>query len=119
SCAERRTALDDLRVMHADDARRTLASSTSPLVAVDGFGAWLDDFPHRRTDQLASMAMPSLVQARNPGFGGGSAGPERLAQLIGVLRTRQNGEGGFGDWRAGMDAAPFVSAYTTDRKSVV
>lgn len=111
--AERRTALDDLRDMHDEYARRTLAASTSPLVAVDGFGAWLDDFPHRRTDQLASMAMPSLVQARNPGFGGGSAGPERLAQLIGVLRTRQNGEGGFGNWRAGMDAAPFVSAYTT------
>lgn len=109
---ERRTRLDGLRDMHAARAERTLSASTSPLVAVDAFDAWLRDFPHYCTEQLVSMAMPALVQAKHPEFGGATAAPDRLGELIAALRTRQNGEGGFGYWRAEMDAAPFVSVYT-------
>lgn len=109
---EQRTRLGNLRNLHAERAERSLAASASPLVAVDAFGHWLQEFPHYCTEQLVSMAMPALVQARHPEFGGGNTATERLAELIAVLRTRQNGEGGFGYWRAEMDAAPFVSVYT-------
>jgi uncharacterized protein YfaS (alpha-2-macroglobulin family) len=36
---------------------------------------------------------------------------QALAQLLDVLRARQNSEGGFGVWSATPDADPFVSAY--------
>lgn len=109
---ERRTELGELRDMHDARASRRIAASASPLVAIDGYGDWLGNFPHYCTEQLVSMAMPALVQARHPEFGTSRAGPEQLARLVQALRTRQNAEGGFGYWRAELDAAPFVSVYT-------
>ena len=107
-----RRALDlkNLRVMYNQRARRQLAASTSPFVAVDGLAAYLQDYPHLCTEQVVSAAMPGLVHAAHPEFGlltgSGSHG-----QVMDVLRTRQNGEGGFGTWLATPEVDPFVSAY--------
>ncbi|NZA24758.1 alpha-2-macroglobulin family protein [Luteimonas sp. SJ-92] len=111
--AQRREELTDLRRMYGQRAQRRIAASTSPFVAVDGLAAFLRDYPHLCTEQVVSAAVPGLVDATHPEFGllPGN-GDDAVAGAIAALRARQNGEGGFGTWRATPDADPFVSAYT-------
>ncbi len=111
--ADRRSELKDLREMYPERSTRQLSASTSPFVAADGLAAYLADYPHLCTEQLLSQAFPALVYAAKPEFGKvvgnvrGSGAPDLLA----VLRSRQNSEGGFGLWVATPDVDPFVSAY--------
>ncbi len=104
--------LNALRPMFDALSTRELVASTSPLVAVDGLSAYLRDYPHLCTEQLLSEAMPALVYASRPELGHkvdmktGDRG-----NLIDVLRSRQNSEGGLGLWYATPDADPFVSGY--------
>lgn len=111
--ATRDTPLDDLRRMHDAFSSRRLSASPSPLVAIDGYAHWLDGFAHACTEQLVSRLIPHLVQAKHPELVGGNPGANALADTLDLLRTRQNSEGGFGYWRATMEAEPFVSAWTT------
>ena len=110
--AERQVQLGELRRMYGALSTRELRASASPLVAVDGLAAYLRDYPHQCTEQLLSEAMPALVYASRPELGRtvdrrtGDRGP-----LVDVLRSRQNAEGGLGNWYAMPDADPFVSAY--------
>lgn len=110
--ALRPVQFDELRLMYGPLSRRELRASPSPLVAVDGLSAWLRDYPHLCTEQLLSEAMPALVFASRPELGHkvdrktGDRG-----NLVDVLRSRQNAEGGLGLWMATPDADPFVSGY--------
>jgi alpha-2-macroglobulin len=110
--ADRRTELKDLRRMYPERSQRLLSASTSPFVAADGLAAYLADYPHLCTEQLLSQAMPALVYRKRPEFGtifGGDGGD--VARLSGVLRARQNGQGGIGLWLATPDVDPFITAY--------
>ena len=110
--AVRQAQFNELRRMYGPLSTRELRASPSPLVAVDGLSAWLRDYPHLCTEQLLSEAMPALVFATRPELGHkvdrrtGDRG-----NLIDVLRSRQNAEGGLGTWLATPDADPFVSGY--------
>ncbi|TXK62054.1 alpha-2-macroglobulin family protein [Alkalisalibacterium limincola] len=111
--AIRDTPIDDLRRMHEAFSTRRLSASPSPLVAIDGYAHWLDGFAHACTEQLVSRLIPHLVQAKHPELVGGNRNADALASTLDLLRTRQNSEGGFGYWRATIEAEPFVSAWTT------
>ncbi|MEO6689872.1 MAG: alpha-2-macroglobulin family protein, partial [Dokdonella sp.] len=106
-----------LRAMFDAHAKRDVAMSFAPLVLARGLSAYLADFPHRCTEQLLSQGMPALVFDAHPELGGivrGEDAPtpaKAFAQLIAVLRSRQNAEGGFGLWTATSQAARYVSAY--------
>jgi len=111
-----------LRTMFDAHAKRDAAMSFAPLVLAKGLAAYLDDFPHRCTEQLLSQGMPALVFDARPEFGaklrtGEGAGKDvadstkAFAQLIAVLRSRQNAEGGFGLWTATVQSERYVSAY--------
>lgn len=111
--AEQRVALEGLRSMFNQRATRQLSASVSPLVALDGLTAYLSDYPHMCTEQLLSQAMPALVIGAHPEFGRilrDQKSNPRL-NLIDALRSRQNSEGGLGDWTATPEADPFVSGY--------
>ncbi|HEY0505124.1 MAG TPA: alpha-2-macroglobulin [Lysobacter sp.] len=112
--ADRRIVIDKLRVMYDQRATRQLSAAPSPLVAMDGLSAYLDGYPHLCSEQLLSQAIPALVFASHPEFGTVSApagASPAQRDLIDVLRSRQNSEGGIGTWSATPDADPFVSGY--------
>ena len=104
--------LKNLRPMYDQLATRQLSASVSPLVALDGLTAYLQDYPHLCTEQLLSQAMPALVLSSHPELGKVLRPSKRPSlDLIDVLRSRQNSEGGLGLWTAMPDADPFVTGY--------
>jgi len=111
--ADRRVVLKDLRNMFDQRATRQLSASVSPLVAIDGLTAYLNGYPHMCTEQLLSQALPALVLSAHPEFGKIVTAPSSQPRmdLVDVLRSRQNSEGGLGLWMATPDADPFVSGY--------
>ncbi|MEO5559487.1 MAG: alpha-2-macroglobulin, partial [Dokdonella sp.] len=106
-----------LRTMFDAHAKRDVAMSFAPLVLARGLSAYLADFPHHCTEQLLSQGMPALVFDAHPELGTLTRGEDAptpakaFAQLIAVLRSRQNAEGGFGLWTATPQAERYVSAY--------
>jgi uncharacterized protein YfaS (alpha-2-macroglobulin family) len=108
----RNTAITDMRSMFNERAQRRLAASTSPLVGLVGLDTWLGDYRYSCTEQLASKALPGLVLRSHPAFGRAN-GDGDLSGLFNTLRSRQNGEGGFGYWTATADVDAYVSAYAT------
>lgn len=86
--------------------------SPLPLVAMTGLTDYLENYTHSCTEQLVSKAIPTVVLSKHPEFGKPRADSEaRLQQMLSVLRSRQNSEGGFGLWTATPQAHPFASIY--------
>ncbi|WP_051885235.1 alpha-2-macroglobulin [Lysobacter antibioticus] len=111
--ATQRTVIQPLRRMYDQRATRQLSASVSPLVALDGLTAYLSDYPHQCTEQLLSGAFPALVLQSHPELGkvvGPGAGQPKQ-NIVDVLRSRQNSEGGLGLWTATPQADAFVTAY--------
>jgi uncharacterized protein YfaS (alpha-2-macroglobulin family) len=85
-----------------------------PLVAVSGLTDYLDNFTHSCTEQLISKAIPALVLGKYPEFSAAVVtqfNENNWLNLISVLRSRQNAEGGFGLWGATPQANEFASVY--------
>ena len=77
-----------------------------PLSLAHGLADYLASFPHACTEQLVSQAVPAVVLGRRPEFGFDKAKSDAtVANLIDVLRSRQNEEGGFGLWTANPKSA--------------
>ncbi|MDR3568548.1 MAG: alpha-2-macroglobulin [Syntrophobacteraceae bacterium] len=93
---------------------RTLRAGISnlPLGLAHGLLGYLEKYPYGCTEQLVSQAMPAIVLYNRPEFG---FAPERsektLSKIIGILRTRQNGDGAFGLWAANSEVSDFASVY--------
>ena len=93
------------------------AVSPLPLVIAGGLMAYLDSFPHLCTEQITSRAFPAIVLGERPEFGNVSQkdvaakAQQSFASAVGVLRTRQNAEGGFGLWTASVEADEYASVY--------
>ncbi|HSX59611.1 MAG TPA: alpha-2-macroglobulin [Tahibacter sp.] len=109
-----------LRDMYDAHARREANASYVPLVLARGLSAYLTTFPHRCTEQLLSAAVPALVFDSNPEFGKLLRDPgdtrttkQAFAELLAVLRSRQNDEGGYGLWTATPESQRYVSVYAT------
>ncbi|HTD28518.1 MAG TPA: alpha-2-macroglobulin family protein, partial [Xanthomonadaceae bacterium] len=105
-----------LRAMFEQHAQRDAAASHVPLVLARGLAAYLENFPHLCTEQLLSQGVPALVFDKHPEFGGqvtgaGQTPTARFDALLGVLRSRQNAEGGFGLWTATPESERYISAY--------
>jgi len=114
---EGKQAVGPLREMYGAFAKRDAAASYSPLVLANGLSGYLDAFPHQCTEQVLSRAMPGLVLAQHPEFGTLQTTDSRhthsgFAELMALLRSRQNAEGGFGYWMPTVDVQPYVAVYT-------
>ena len=90
------------------------------VVLSAGLSSWLVNYDNYCSEQIVSMSMPQLVASKwavgpalcaRPAAGQDERRPVALASQIDALRSRQNGEGGFGVWAATPDADPFISAY--------
>jgi uncharacterized protein YfaS (alpha-2-macroglobulin family) len=77
-----------------------------PLALARGLNTYLANFPHACTEQLVSQAAPAVVLGNRPEFGFDKAKSQAtVANLIDILRSRQNEEGGFGLWSANPKSA--------------
>ena len=102
------------RDLHVEFARREAAVSPLPLVAASGLSTYLAHFPHLCTEQLVSQAVPALILGKRPEFApinGATGKGKTLDEVIRVLRTRQNADGGFGLWTASVRADEFASVH--------
>jgi uncharacterized protein YfaS (alpha-2-macroglobulin family) len=73
----------------------------------------LKNYPHGCSEQITSKAFSRLMLSDETGFGllrAEVAG--QMEHTFGVLRTRQNDQGGFGYWSGGR-GSDFVSVYVT------
>ena len=109
------------RDVFAEYRKAEAAVSPLPLVIANGLMAYLDSFPHLCTEQLTSRAFPAVVLGQRPEFGqpsgnaaqkdGANKSQQAFASAVGVLRSRQNAEGGFGLWTASVEADEYASVY--------
>ena len=113
-------ALD--RNLYPEFRRVEVSASVLPLGLFAGLSGYLGDYSHLCSEQLTSRAFGEMVSRANPDWSGIAAtgkGPaaaaaqdsSNLTNLIGVLRSRQNAEGGFGMWSASVKEDEFISAY--------
>jgi uncharacterized protein YfaS (alpha-2-macroglobulin family) len=102
------------RDLHAEFRQVEAAVSVLPLVVAGGLSSYLADYEHACTEQLASQMVPAIVLARRPEFApavGSVKAGRSVADAIGLLRTRQNADGGFGLWAASINADEFASVH--------
>jgi uncharacterized protein YfaS (alpha-2-macroglobulin family) len=82
----------------------------SPLAWSEGLTAYLENYPYYCTEQLVSQGMPALLFSHHPELGA-IKGKGSVADVIQMLRTRQNGEGAFGLWAASTLVQDWPSLY--------
>ena len=103
------------RQLFAQQRKVSAGISPLPLVAMSGLTDYLDNFTHSCTEQLVSKAIPALVLSKYPEFTAEMTAhysENDWLNLLSVLRSRQNAEGGFGLWGATPQAHEFASVYT-------
>jgi alpha-2-macroglobulin len=100
------------RKLHAEFRKVEASASYLPTGMSLGLKDYLDEYPYGCTEQIVSRAFPAIALRSMPDFGVSEAeARERFTTAQGVLRARQNQEGGFGLWAANDDASSFVTAY--------
>ncbi|MDQ2824404.1 MAG: hypothetical protein M3R29_03045, partial [Verrucomicrobiota bacterium] len=92
------------------------AVSGLPLGLAHGLDAYLKDFPHGCSEQITSGAFCRLLISDEADFAlSRNEINKQLEYTFGVLRRRQNDQGGFGYWvPENGDHISFVSAYVMD-----
>jgi uncharacterized protein YfaS (alpha-2-macroglobulin family) len=104
------------RAMHPEFRKLSAALSALPLGLAHGLDAYLKNFPHGCSEQITSSAFCRLLLADEADFGLNRAEiNKQLEYTFGVLRRRQNDQGGFGYWAPETgDRISFVSVYVMD-----
>ena len=104
------------RGMHPEFRKLEAVVSALPLGLAHGLDAYLKGFPHGCSEQITSGAFCRLMLAGEADFGLSRAEVNKqLEHTFGVLRRRQNDQGGFGYWAPeNGDRISFVSVYVMD-----
>lgn len=96
-----------------DEQRKVEAAiSWLPLVWAQGLSAYLENYPYLCTEQISSQGMSLMLLKSRPEFGT-LKGNQTLENVISILRTRQNDEGGLGLWSSSPQTAEFPTIYAT------
>ncbi|WKE65535.1 MG2 domain-containing protein [Gallaecimonas kandeliae] len=96
------------RDLYAPFAKQEAGLAASPLLWAQGLKAYLGHYPHACTEQLVSKAVPAIF------LGTAADNQASFEQLLDQLRSRQNGDGGFGLWAANPVVEPMVALYVVD-----
>ncbi len=100
------------RNMYANLASQRVTASTNPLVLVDGLTSYLDAFPHGCTEQVVSKVFPLVGLMAHPAYAADVENVEKhFEHVIGKLRERQMGDGGFAFWPGHANSAEYPSVY--------
>lgn len=106
--------ISDLRQMFDAFSVRKVAVSNSPLVLSGGLSQYLADYPFYCSEQIVSRSIPLIMEGLHPEMRGGLSEAEtrkQITDMMGVLRSRQNGRGEIGLWRSSPESDPFVTPY--------
>ncbi|MEJ0001426.1 MAG: alpha-2-macroglobulin [Verrucomicrobiota bacterium] len=96
---EKRVAIT--RQLYPQFRKVSALASPLPQGLTRGLGEYLENYPYGCTEQLVSMAFPTLVSAETMQQGLPRADvAAHLAEILDVAATRQNDEGAFGLWYA-------------------
>lgn len=103
------------RQMYPEFRKLTASVSALPLGLAHGLDAYLKEFPHGCSEQIASAAFSRLLLADEVDFGlSRNEVNAQLEKVFAILQRRQNDQGAFGYWGpekgAGID---FMSVYAT------
>jgi uncharacterized protein YfaS (alpha-2-macroglobulin family) len=103
------------RQMYPEFRKLNAVISALPLGLAHGLDAYLKEFPHGCSEQIASAAFSRLLLADEADFGlSKNEVNAQLEKVFAVLQRRQNDQGAFGYWGpekgAGID---FMSVYAT------
>jgi len=82
----------------------------TPLAWSSGIQQYLNVYPYSCTEQLVSMGLPALLLSQHPDLGKLN-GNSSVSDVIHMLQSRQNEEGGFGLWSASTKVAPWPSLW--------
>jgi len=108
--AKENATLDADRRLYRELASKTVSASVSPFVLATGLTDYLASYPHGCTEQIVSQTFPWIALSRSSKFE--KTGIEARANaVIGMLQTRQLGDGGFGLWPSSNETHPFASLY--------
>jgi len=100
------------RALYTEHRTVTAGMSVVPLSLAFGLAEFLEHFPYLCTEQLISQGVPAMVLSKRPEFGiGAPRAATSFAKVLDMLRSRQNGEGGYGLWAANTHVDPLVSVY--------
>ena len=104
------------RNMYPEFRKLNATVSAVPLGLAHGLDAYLKDFPYGCSEQITSGAFCRLMLVDEADFGLSRAEVHRqMEYAFGVLRRRQNDQGGFGYWAPEPgDQISFVSVYAMD-----
>ncbi len=109
---------------HSEFSKREAVVSTTPVGLARGLGAYLREYPHGCSEQITSRAFPWLVLRNDADFGLDRAEAEKsIRDIIALLRTRQQKNGGFGYWSSSGDDEGFdyvtlyVAHFLTEAKA--
>lgn len=113
--------IDADRTLYRALASKTVSASNSPFVLATGLTDFLASYPHGCTEQIISQTFPWVALSRSAKFDSRGLGA-RADAVIGMLQTRQLGDGGFGLWPSSNTVNAFASLYAmhflTELKSV-
>lgn len=100
------------RELYSEHRQLEASISYLPLNLTHGLTAYLDNFAYSCTEQLVSQGVPALILSERPEFGYlKSRSGKSLLDLVAVLRSRQNAEGGYGLWASNHHVVDFVAVY--------
>jgi uncharacterized protein YfaS (alpha-2-macroglobulin family) len=104
------------RTMHGEYRKLDATLSALPIGLARGLDIYLKNFPYGCSEQITSGAFCRLMLADESDFGLTRAEiNKQLEYTFGVLRRRQNDQGGFGYWIPETgDHISFISAYVMD-----
>ncbi|HEY6205125.1 MAG TPA: hypothetical protein VIW21_03065, partial [Chthoniobacterales bacterium] len=104
------------RDMHPEFRKLDATVAALPLGLARGLDQYLKDFPYGCSEQITSGAFCRLMLADEADFALSRAEiNKQLEFTFGVLRRRQNDQGGFGYWVPEPgDGISFISAYVMD-----
>jgi alpha-2-macroglobulin len=103
------------RELYPQFRKANASLSALPMGLARGLESYLREYPYGCSEQITSRAISRLILAKEADFGFDPAeSAEQLSFAFALLRTRQNGNGGFGYWSSACDPRPdFLSVYVT------
>jgi uncharacterized protein YfaS (alpha-2-macroglobulin family) len=104
------------RALRPEFRKSAAVVSALPLGLAQGLDSYLKEFPHGCSEQITSGAFCRLLISDEADFAlSRSEINKQLEYTFGVLRRRQNDQGGFGYWAPEPnDSISFISVYVMD-----
>ncbi|MDR2635741.1 MAG: hypothetical protein LBC08_02800, partial [Campylobacteraceae bacterium] len=105
-------SVDKLRDMYDAFALREASVAYSPLILANGLTSYLDNYPHKCSEQLVSAAISAMIQEEYAELNRAKTNGVPYSSIASILNSRQNSNGAIGLWQATAYGDMFVSVYT-------